>query len=683
MEQAPTPLADSTPASGNAMEKDASVDMSASSAVAAASPAVLSATAASTSPVPVPSQSTSTAAAAAQAAAPPTGDDDNIMPTQTQMEEEDGGSGSDDDGESGAEEDEQDDEQDQMEVDEEEAGGESNNDEDEAAGDGSGNDDDNAEDDSGDDDEDDDEGDDDDEEPSATTLGGSVPTPAYALLTGILDDPKKDDDDPTKRSVISVPITRLPAVLGRNHKTKDPNFFSLGDARLLSRNHVRIHYLDGVGGSLRSAADDGGSDDDSDNSDVENKQGGGGGLVYHLRSADDEDEAITVGEIVRPSSMKQLPPTGYFVLQCLGKNKITVGGTGKDGRKIGQGDAAILQNGTTVRFAGFSLYFLLPKSNATGGETPKMQVPNPSYAIFQKKRAREEAKAAAAAVEAEAEAAAAASSAAAASATAAKRIKTESASNATGTGGGGGKVGQAKVIADLEALPTATLLQRCNEAVASDDAWGRPHQLLNSAVAVHAVLAAGRSTELQAVIEQHGGVTRGEVLNWVKNSSVFSGWVDLMLGKLEVKSYEKNISVAITRAGFTKHGHQRWAPPASLGKEEKKEESSENDSNAEKKEQEQEEDNDNDENEDDAPEEDEGQESGGNGESPKVEQRKSGNDMQVDQADADADTDANRVTGASSQPNNEDGGDPRAPALSDSPSTTKSFGTDDPDGALV
>lgn len=677
------------------MEEDASVGMPASSAVAA-SPAILSAAAASTSPVPVPvpvpARSTSTAAPAA-----PAGDrDDNIMPTQTQMDENE-----DDGGEGGLEDDLG--EQDQMEVDEEEeagGGGESNNE----SGDSSG------------DDDEDDDGEDDTDEPSATTLGGSIPTPAYALLTGILDDPKKDGDDPTKRSVISVPITRLPAVLGRNHKTKDPNFFGLGDARLLSRNHVRIHYLDGVGGSLRSA-DDGGADVDSDD---ENKQdvgasggGGSGGLVYHLRSADDIEEAITVGEIVRPASMKQLPPTGYFVLQCLGKNKIAVGGTGKEGRKISQGEAAVLQNGTTVRFAGFSLYFLLPKNAATttsgGGNAAMMQVPNPSYAIFQKKRAREEAKAAAAAVEAEAAAAAAASSsAAAAAATAAKKVKTES-SSATGTGGGGAKVGQAKVIADLEALPTSTLLQRCNEAVASDDAWGRPHQLLNSAVAVHAVMAAGRSSELQAVIEKHGGVTRGEVLNWVKNSSVFSGWVNLMMGKLEVKSYEKNISVAITRAGYTKHGHQRWAPPANLGKEEEKkgpqekgdeeENSSENSGGSDNSDNEQgqfseggdeevdggeyEDDNDDD-NEDDVPGEDEEQESGNDDESPQEEQSKGADGMQVDNLNASAGgADADTGARAHSLPDNEGTGDPRAQVQSNSPSTTKSFGTDDPDGALV
>lgn len=326
-----------------------------------------------------------------------------------------------------------------------------------------------------------------------------------------------------------------------------------------------------------------------------------------------------------------------------------------------------------------------------------MRVPNPRYAAFQKKRAREEAKAAAAAVEAEAAAAAAAATAGSGAAAAAaapsaskKKAKTEPSAPpaaASGAPGGGGKVGQAKVIADLEALPTAALLRRCREAAASADAWGRPHQLLNSAVAVHAVLAAGRSAELRTVAAQQGGVTRGEVLHWIRNSSVFSGWVDLMLGKLETKSYEKNISTAIARAGYTKNGHQRWAPPADMGNGEVEEEEEEEGEGEDGSDDEDDDDDDKDDgngsdgdgggsdddkersgSDEDEGDEDEsgqgaGEESGGDIDSPQGDQRKS-EDMQVDETMNPAP-------------------DPPASAIAshaDSPSTTKS---DNPDGALV
>ena len=619
----------------NGEEEDVSMNLGLTASVASASasvvasPAVLSATVASASPVP--------STPCATDAAPP-------APTQTQMEEDSN------------EEDEEDIDGESDGVSENNENGSNNSDEED-----------------GDDDSEDDDGD-----AAKTTLGGTVSTPSYALLTGILDDPKKSEDDPTKRSVVAVPITRLPATLGRQHKTQDANFFSLGDARLLSRNHVRIHYLDAMGGSLRSAS----------------TADAGDGLVYHARSSD--DDAPDVGQIARPASMPHLPPSGCFVLECLGKNKITVGA----GRRIGQGEAALLQNGTTVRFAGFSLYFLLPTNSSTseGGDgtaTKKnnvMRVPNPRYAAFQKKRAREEAKAAAAAVEAEAEAASSGAAAAAAAPSASKKkAKTEpSAATPTTSGaatGGGGKVGQAKVLADLEALPTATLLQRCREAVASDDAWGRPHQLLNSAVAVHAVLAAGRSAELRTIVAQHGGVARGEVLNWIRNSSVFTGWVDLMLGKLETKSYEKNISTAIARAGYSKNGHQRWAPPADIGNGEvEKEEEEEDEGEGEDGSGggvddddddgngsdggggENDDDNENSGSDDDEGDEDEsgegaGEESGGDVDTPQEDQGKS-EDMHVDHT----------MNPASLGP------PPSAIASADSPSTTKS---ENPDGALV
>jgi len=50
-------------------------------------------------------------------------------------------------------------------------------------------------------------------------LGGSITTPAYALLVGVaLENESK---------ILSIPLTTLPTTLGKQHDTKDVNFVGL------------------------------------------------------------------------------------------------------------------------------------------------------------------------------------------------------------------------------------------------------------------------------------------------------------------------------------------------------------------------------------------------------------------------------------------------------------------------
>ena len=50
-------------------------------------------------------------------------------------------------------------------------------------------------------------------------LGGSISTPAYALLAGVALE--------NKSKILSIPLTSLPTTLGKEHDTKDINFVCL------------------------------------------------------------------------------------------------------------------------------------------------------------------------------------------------------------------------------------------------------------------------------------------------------------------------------------------------------------------------------------------------------------------------------------------------------------------------
>jgi FHA domain len=100
-------------------------------------------------------------------------------------------------------------------------------------------------------------------------------------------------------------------VLGRSHHTGDINFFSLGPAKALSRQHCVVDYR--CGGKLvtpKSAPRDSLQEE----------------TLQYEKSDDQQDTR------------------GAFVLEALGKNLIMVGS-----QRIRQGEVAILTSGTPIR----------------------------------------------------------------------------------------------------------------------------------------------------------------------------------------------------------------------------------------------------------------------------------------------------------------------------------------------
>jgi FHA domain len=158
-------------------------------------------------------------------------------------------------------------------------------------------------------------------------LGGRSSEPCFCLLDGFFCDP----EDQAEKARVTIPITKIPATLGRTHENNDPNFFGLGEKKALSRTHFRISYRDSQGGTAE----------------FDHRQGK---LAYYApkQSSNSRPERIVGGE--------DFPERGCFVVECLGKNRIYV----NHGR-VDQGNAAILTSGSAIRVSSYTLYFLLPK----------------------------------------------------------------------------------------------------------------------------------------------------------------------------------------------------------------------------------------------------------------------------------------------------------------------------------
>jgi hypothetical protein len=238
-------------------------------------------------------------------------------------------------------------------------------------------------------------------------VGGTVDTPCFALLDGMVQDPETQES-----SRFNIPLTKLPAVLGRSHETDDPHFFGLGSRKALSRKQCVIYYRDAQGGRV----------------DWDENQ-----LIYKHNAKDGDDKLQTPTE--------NLPENGFFVVECLGRNRILV-----NKQRVEQGESVVLESGSAIRISSHMLYFLLPTD-----APPKKHLvsPSPAKAKTPKKRTS---------LEGAAEEASSASPA--------KKPK---------------GVGLTAYTQELETLSTEELLTMMSTAVASNQ-WERKHQMIGTVI---------------------------------------------------------------------------------------------------------------------------------------------------------------------------------------------------------
>merc|ERR1719410_3144495 len=93
------------------------------------------------------------------------------------------------------------------------------------------------------------------------------------------------------------------------------------------------------------------------------------------------------------------------------------------------------------------------------------------------------------------------------------------------------------------------------ERFKNSNQWDRKQQMIGSAIAVKAVEDAARSQSLQKLAAADGNrVCRADVMNWISTSEKYSAWMQQMLSKMELKSYQGNIGKALVKAGYARFG---------------------------------------------------------------------------------------------------------------------------------
>jgi hypothetical protein len=396
-------------------------------------------------------------------------------------------------------------------------------------------------------------------------VGGAVDTPCYCLLDGcLLLGGDNDTNDPqTVHPRVRVAITRLPAKLGRRHETTDPHFCSLGTAKALSREHVRIDYRvpkkklnqedggTGGGGYLQSNDDH------------------GGGCGFRLvpqeddDEEDDDDDDDTSGGGLGSSKKKQIPSTGAYVITCLSKNRIMV-----DQERIDQDQTTILRNGAAIKIGPVCVYFLLPTEPPQpqqSKESPQ-SVPAEPHGKPQHRWSLDVSSAMPVAAKS--------------MMTSTSREESMGSSKAAGSlsnaGGGGG--GASNVHLQLEALSWHDLANEYHKAKTE-----RRKQIVQSVIVARGALDAAvalcpSSTNNDDDDEDEDDddadatttneYAANDIIAWLEGSEKYGPFQNEMKDRMEPKSYKASITKALLRAGFVRNNalgpRVRWHLPASI-----------------------------------------------------------------------------------------------------------------------
>lgn len=158
------------------------------------------------------------------------------------------------------------------------------------------------------------------------TVGGTIAVDAYCLIDGFL---LREDDDadgnPNDYKRVTVPITRLPAILGRDREANDDkNFFGIGTLKQFSREHFRIDYWCNERGRLGQ---------------------------HKSSDAFQWDHSQDSSDLMNPDDVDLSKP--FFTVTCLGKNGLCV-----QGQKVEKDKSIVVKHGAAVQASALCFYFL-------------------------------------------------------------------------------------------------------------------------------------------------------------------------------------------------------------------------------------------------------------------------------------------------------------------------------------
>jgi hypothetical protein len=217
----------------------------------------------------------------------------------------------------------------------------------------------------------------------------------------------------------------------------------------------------------------------------------------------------------------EIPPTGCYVIECLSKNKIHV-----NGKRVEQGQRALLAQGSKIKMLTYTLYFLLPLTE----ENPKLLSLHHPVQISPGGGHKDDESIMSGAVSLE---------------PSIKKRKKEA-------------------NTDFSDRPLSELLSEFFEAI-DNNVFERKHSFISTAILSHAVNDACADPQLIDKCKNEGGLQRAEVIEWIEQHQVYGRYTRGLLKHLEVRTYHQNLSRAMSKVGFERVGtagrHVKWLIP--------------------------------------------------------------------------------------------------------------------------
>lgn len=309
---------------------------------------------------------------------------------------------------------------------------------------------------------------------------------------------------------IRIKIHSLPTTIGRSHHPcKIKQFAPLGSSKALSRTHAMIFYCDDNDGTIETITPD--AKENISNIDEE----------FNYRKSLNDTKKKDVAKLTAGSTTSTGRPSshGGFAIECLGKNKIFVGK-----QRVEQGEIARLESGTPIKMASYCLYFLLPEG-PEGKRTRSVSIPATLGAELHD-------------------------------------------SDDDGTTPPNKKqkrqYNRKAPLVQMEERPLEDLLKEFHHAIESD-VFDRKHQMVSSGIMMYAVKTVAKDPVMIQKSQKEEGLSRTDIMDYIEKHETYSKWVKRIMNKMELKTYQANLSKALGKAEFKRVGttgrHVKWLLP--------------------------------------------------------------------------------------------------------------------------
>ena len=123
-------------------------------------------------------------------------------------------------------------------------------------------------------------------------------------------------------------------------------------------------------------------------------------------------------------------------------------------------------------------------------------------------------------------------------------------------------------------IPLSEMIKEFLTAVKTDKYEKNKHSTLSANILHHAVQNVATDEQIKKKSAAEDGVSKTVIMDWIASSDVYKKYIEALLTKIEITTYQRNVSKALAKGGYTRLGttspHLKWFLPGQKQGENKK-----------------------------------------------------------------------------------------------------------------